>query len=663
MTRKTKNNPRFSKLSCALLLTLISTITLLCFPLPAEESAATESAPATEKPQPIVYINPEVPSVNLPAYEGERYEVRVPDTLDLAERAKLAVRGLTSVTNPDADYEVYWAADLQNNPPFMWHDFNDHIQGKFHEALPLVRQASGSRENLQVDKRWMEITIQMQGPDGLLYYPKIGRPWATIGAMEEQLGPGGPLVQGDHFTEPYVNGRMAAATAIYYHLTGEERWKLLGQKIVDGLARQAVQRGDFAYYSTGVYPENKVSEPDAPFPEPWTNMAVGWISLGLAQFYTHTGYEPALELSGKLARFIRYHGGLFTPDYKFIGANGHIHGHLHPLLGMLEYARAADDWEMIQYVRKNYEFVSAYIHPLVGYVPETLDPEFSSSKNRPFSEICGVADMIHVALKLTLAGAGDYWDDVDRIARNQFAEGQLTRFDWVYEMVKNKPFTAPNQKYFSTDRVPERCIGTFGCWITPNDFLDPDHTGMGVIHCCTGNGSRAIYLIWENILHWKDGQLKVNLLLNRASPWADVDSWIPYEGRVDVKMKKACDLSIRIPEWVEPSKVRVQVASSANSRGSQTKAKPRKISFDGRYALCGAVQAKDIVTVTFPIHERTEVINIQGKDYTIVRKGNEVVHIDPPGKNNPFYQREKYRQNKVQWKTVERFVAKEPIAW
>ena len=102
----------------------------------------------------------------------------------------------------------------------------------------------------------------------------------------------------------------------------------------------------------------------------------------------------------------------------------------------------------------------------------------------------------------------------------------------------------------------------------------------------------------------------------------------------------------------------MQVASSPDSE-----AEPRKVSFDGRYALCGPVQAKDIVTVTFPIRERTEVVNIQGKDYTIVRKGNDVVHIDPPGKNNPFYQREKYRQNEVQWKTVERYVAEEPIEW
>jgi len=630
---------------------------LFCLTLCGTKSGWGQAEPVKKDTEPIVYINPEVPKVNVPAYEGERYEDVVPDTLDLAERAALAVHGLTGVLDPDANYEIYWSADLGSNPPFMWHDFNDHIQGKFHEALPLMRLASGSQQNIEVDKRWMEITIQMQGPDGLLFYPKIGRPWAADGAFPSQTG---PMVKGDHFSEPYVNGRMAAATAIYYRLTGDERWKQVGARIVDGLARQAVDRGDYAFYSTGIYDVNQLSDPNAPIPRPWTNMTFGWITLGLAQFYATTGYEPALELSGKLARFTRYHGGMFTPDGKFTGINGHIHGHLHPLLGMLEYGMAADDWEMIQFVRKNYEFTTAYMHSLVGYVPETLHARHSSTKNRPFSETCGVADMIHMALKLTLAGAADYWDDVDRWTRNQLAENQMTSSDWVYEMVKDKPVTAPDRAHVSTNKVPERCVGCFAGWPTANDFFDPDHAGRGIMHCCTGNGTRAIYYVWENILHYveKDDALKVNLLLNRASPWADVESSIPYVGRVDVKMKKTCDLSIRIPEWVKPNEVNVEVASSPKSKG-----KARKISFDGRYALIGTVQAKDIVTMTFPIFERTDKINIQGKDYTIIRKGNDVVHIDPPGKVNPLYQRERYRQAEVQWKTVERFAAENPIVW
>ena len=172
------------------------------------------------------------------------------------------------------------------------------------------------------------------------------------------------------------------------------------------------------------------------------------------------------------------------------------------------------------------------------------------------------------------------------------------------------------------------------------------------MHCCTGNGTRAIYYVWNHIVHWKDGKLRVNLLLNRASPWADIHSFIPYEGRVDVKIKKASELSVRIPEWVKPDKTTCQVSGT-----------DRPLSWDGRYAVVGKVEPGDVATLTFPIFERMDKVQIQGKDYTLIRKGNEVVHIDPPGEYSPLYQREKYRENQARTKKVERFVAEQQIAW
>ena len=52
---------------------------------------------------PIGYMQPDIPEVNLPPCNGERYEALVPDTLDLAERARLAIHGMTEPTDPEAD--------------------------------------------------------------------------------------------------------------------------------------------------------------------------------------------------------------------------------------------------------------------------------------------------------------------------------------------------------------------------------------------------------------------------------------------------------------------------------------------------------------------------------------------------------------------------------
>ena len=126
--------------------------------------------------------------------------------------------------------------------------------------------------------------------------------------------------------------------------------------------------------------------------------------------------------------------------------------------------------------------------------------------------------------------------------RNQFVENQLTSVDWAEtvqpEAFKFLPGTTwgtedskvesekPVQPWESTEI--ERAIGSFAGWALPNDW------GKASMHmCCTGNAGRTLYWIWDSILIRKDDRVKVNLLLNRASPWLDVDSYLPYQGKVE----------------------------------------------------------------------------------------------------------------------------------
>ena len=297
-----------------------------------------------------------------------------------------------------------------------------------------------------------------------------------------------------------------------------------------------------------------------------------------------------------------------------------------------------------------FEFGRANGELTVGYFPDTLYvPLFR------FSEICEVADMMALGLKLTVAGVGDFWDDVDRWTRNMFVEGQLTpeRAEWLARRAEHFPVSPIDPVLETADRVLERNIGAFDGWPTANDWhSDSSESGHGIMHCCTGNGARAIYYVWQHILTHADGRLRVNLLLNRASPWADIDSHIPYTGQVDVRVKQAVDLALRIPEWVTPQQVRVQVDGAERSLG-----------WDGRYALVGGVTPGQRAVMTFPIFERVDKVWIEKDDYTLVRKGNDVVAIDPPGKNCPLYQREHYRANTTRWRKIERFVSHERLFW
>jgi len=615
----------------------------------------------------IKYINPEVPKVALPAYDGQSYEAMVPDTLDIAEMARLAVNGLTGPTDPEADYEIYWRAAFNTNPPVVWHSESDCVQVKFMEALPMMRLASGSSQDMQVEQRWMELLLQMQGPDGLLYFPKTGRPWAKFGAY-------GKEPPGDHTTNPFILGRLLGTMALYYETTGDEKWKEAGSRVVDGLDKLLIHENDKARFPCHEFgTEGRYNPPEYPADathNPATYLA--WTLQGLANFGKHADCSKAIGLARKLFRHVVEDCNHFDEHGKFLREYPadqcreghetemiHFHGHTMVLLSVLDYGVAAGDQEAIDFARRGFEYAMAHGECRLGYFAEWLN-----SPRVHTLELCELAEMVALAVKLSAAGAGDYWDMADRWVRNLFYEGQLRpeHVQWMHWLGESTATTeiAPMElpPYHTAERAVERNVGAFGGWLSPNDWIPagfPHNIGWkspGIMHCCTGNSTRAIYYAWENILGYDAGKLRVNLLMNRASQWADIDSHIPYAGQVDVKIKQSLELSVRIPEWVEPDQAKCTVNG-----------KTVKIKWDGRYANVGKVEADDIVTLNFPIEERAEWIYVEKRTYRILLRGNTCVAIDPPGTNCPLFQREHLRSNTARWKKAKRFVSDKVIDW
>ena len=608
----------------------------------------------TPRREPIGYIRQEIPEVPAPSYPGERYEALVPDTLDLQERAALAVNVLTRSTDPEADYELYFNLDCRRNPPLMDHNFNGICDCKFMEALPLMRLVSGSRENIDVDRVWREVALHNLGPDGIYCYPLRGRPWALLGPWLAHSGGTEERARAsDQVIVPIQGGRMLSAMMNYARVDRNDLWLREAERLVDGLAGLAVDRGDYAVFApSAVYAERGCTQALGNDSGGWAAMSA-WVALGLVHTYRGTGYEPAIKLARKLLNHIVVELKWFGAEGAFGPATGnawHFHTNTYILLAVLEYALATrhDAWQEL--ARRGLEYGRAHGNALLGYFPEMFGPGWP-----PFatSELCEVADMIALGIKLSQAGVGDYWDDVDRWARNMFAEGQLTpaRAALLERHVASLPVVPVDKDtilsgqdvrvsgYQTTDHVIERNIGGFAGWPTPNDW------GTAIMHCCTGNSTRSIYYLWDSILAHDAGKLRVNLLLNRASPWADVDSHLPYAGRVDVKIKQPVDLAVRIPEWVKPGEVRCAVDGVE-----------RAPAFDGRYARVGAVKAGETATLTFPNPERKESVWIEKHRYTLYLKGNTVVEIDPPGTVCPLFQRAHYRENTTRWRKIERFV-------
>ena len=616
------------------------------------------------------FIRDQIPPFDVPPYDGERYEDTVPATLDIQERCALAVNGLTGPTDPERDHLLYMFVSLMANPPMMGHTKSDICQIKHMEALPLMRIVSGSDHNAHVDPAWMATALRMIGPDGLAYWPSL--PWGPYPDWCEPCEGGAA-----HYAMPFMCGRLIGAMTIYSQRDPDGPWIREMRKVVEGLRSVAIDKDDFAYFPHGGFAPHGDRRQEAEMPVGIFTSLAGWTTQGLAQHHRSTGDEMAVDLASRLARYIAYHGRYYGPDGEFlyndegnerfkerkfhlgpppVGHRIHFQHHMVPLLGLIDHAVAAGDHDLAEFVNQSFCWARSRGIDLVGFFQENIGDEHELET----CESCEVAGMIGLALKLSAAGVGDYWDAADRWIRNQFAENQLLEPEWIYKMcqagleyserTRVQP-SAIDPESQTNDRVPERNVGAFAGWATANDWF-VGH-GSGIMHCCTGNATRALYYIWEHMLGYDAGELRVNLLLNRPSVWADVHSHLPFTGQIDVHVKQNLrKLRVRLPQWAEPS----DVTCAVNGKVTQ-------LGFEGRYALLESVSAGELVSLTFPLPKRVENRHIEKRYYEFTLRGNEVVDVYPRGRFYPLYQRSAYRLNTTCWKKVDRFVSNETIWW
>jgi hypothetical protein len=396
--------------------------------------------------------------------QGKYYQATIPDTLDLAEHAHLGVKHLMSITSEKNEYEMYWGVQKLGlpkdvlefvgyggekylggnfddyNPPIMnfWWSMLQACQPKCVEALAMLRVMTGSQIDLEREAKLLETMASHVGTEGVYWVPASpNKPW---------LGP--------EQDRPYANvhgqGRMLRASIAWYQYSGDSGWKDLIDRMVDGMDRiLVVHKEDYAYfpvhgwigyeYFRSCYikgrgwkditePENeKKGEEGSLFNHQ------GHIPGALATWYQLTGNKQALRLSGELVRFLtkpkfwadwgggEYPGVLGAEHAHF---TGHWHGHINTLRAILEYALATNDQRLKAFVRDGYEWARQGGFARIGLFGD--------------NQGCACGRIIGLAVKLTYAGIGDYWEDVDQYIRNQGVEMQFTRRMWFIFKTSDK---------------------------------------------------------------------------------------------------------------------------------------------------------------------------------------------------------------------------------
>lgn len=615
------------------------------------------------------------------ALEGERYEDTIPDTLDLAERAALAINGIGGSIDPEL-WTMYGQIHFCTPTPHQshWACAENTCDPKFAESLPMMRVMSGSGQYAELEAEYFAAMLS-RVQDGLYWdLADPRRPWRNAYA---------PAFYGEGKDEDFAvvgaSGRMARALSVWHQVGGSDALDGVIRSLVAGMRRVAICRDDYCYYPEKggwgepcTYPRSGWLNTDEPESE--TQGGEGAITAyhghqiyAASQWYTRSGDPVALDLAARLMRFCmkpKFWGGVpdaegdrtglvghvaacqLDPPFTAGAELGHWYSHFHAraiaLRGLLEYGRAAEDLRVLEFVRRAYEFTLTQGIPRIGWINC-----YPAAVNH--CEGCALGDLVALGVRLSDYGLGDFWDDVDAVARNHLVEQQLTGADLVERVSCNcstpdgcEANPLPGQ--LSYEDVIRRSLGTFGGTSLPTGLPHPS-----VMHCCTGNGTQGLYYAWEGTVREEGDRAQVNLLLNRAAKLLDIHSYLPYEGKVVLRNKTARRIRVRIPHWVSRREVRAETSGA-----------PRALDWVGNYVLFDDLRPGDILTLTFPITEAVARYTVNAHSaaeqvYTCTFRGSTLVDISPRGESPtsyPFYLRDQMRKGPAPMKTVGRFVAK-----
>jgi hypothetical protein len=538
----------------------------------------------------------------------------VTDTLNLEERAKLALNGLIGYVDTRYDNIPFMHADLLSAPAYIEHSCWDYgsSTGRLVDAIILARIMSDSEFGKDEELALRKNLMRFFKADGLSY-------------REESP-----------FSEPNANMHDQRAVLLglttWYGVEGSEEAKVAADRLCDALKNISIKDKDFWFFPLVEYSEHGWPIKDAVYihtaADPThTN---GRIINPLVKYHQLTSNEVALELAHYYTMHSLYHSGAYNEDGSFNRGlefrNGHFHSRMVTLAGMAKYGAHSRDGETLNRVQQIYDWALTQTTSF-GWSPGSL------RENKAYHhETCTMCDFIEVGIILASNGYSEHWETVERFVRNHLVEAQLTCFDWITEAED----TSMDTKERTYEKVGQRSVGGFAGWAAPNDFVsDIGHT-FDIMTCCSAHGTRALYLAWANTVVEEGSRIRVNLLLNRATSAVTVHSFLPHEGKLLIKVHKEIpELLVRIPSWVRWGDVKIERRKNPTKGAGEDSR--RRETWKKNYLSLGRSEQGQEFIVTFPVAERIEQESAWDLPMTTKWRGDDVVSISPEGKYNKLY--------------------------
>lgn len=564
-----------------------------------------------------------------------------PDTLDLEDRAKEAINAMLGIADDMYEYIPFFNGNLMARPAYMVHgnwDFGSS-HGRLVDSLILARFMCNIAAESEIEKHYRSNLLSFFREDGLSYRRNT--------FDEETIK--------EHQSEYVDSASMIDQRAVimglttWYLTTGDEKVKTYADRLCAALKRIARKERECWYYPASEYTPRGWPSFDAVHTRLTVDPAAMWgRQIGpLLKYHILTGNKDAYELAERFASNIIYRSGVFNKDGSFNGAleyrNGHFHTRMGTLASLARFAVYTGDASIIEFVKRSYDWALKQCTSF-GWTPGDMhDQRFEH-------ETCTLVDAIDIGIILAQSGYTEYWGVVERFIRNHLTESQLLDISWIEELDTRERDIPKRRTYY---KVAQRLRGAFAGYSAPNDFVYSGEWGRGHIMdtqtCCIASGVRGLYLGWSSIITEKNKGIYINMLLNKASKWLDLKSYMPHEGKVELDINRDLEeVFIRIPDWVPYGAVKI----TRKIGDEEISLTGRALSWTKRcFMKIENAREGEKILLTFPLKEYETLETASGLEYKVRWRGDDVIHIDPPGIYCPLYnRREIYQESPVKTK-------------